>query len=311
MPRASNIHQNQALENISLAYKNGDLVAQDMCPMVPVQHESDSYYIYSRDSLNIPETARADGAESNRADFSLSTATYNCEEHAVKNIVTDRSRSNADAALNLDVSVTEHLTNIIMVRQEMQLADLIGSGTSWANTTSLTSTFAWSANTTLSSPLLFVDSAASTVAQRCGSVPNTVLLNDPAFRAAKEHVSVVDRIKYTSAESVSENLLAKLFGVEKLLVGRGIRNTGAEGLADATDNTFIWTDLAWVGYVERNPGLNKPSALYNFTVKAGNPVMVKKWREDKLGGDMIEVSKIFQQVAPMSAAGYLINNIVQ
>ena len=311
MPIPSSVHQDQALENVSIAYKNGDLVAQKLAPMVPVQHESDVYYVYSRDQLSLPETARANGAEANKADFSLSTAAYQCVEHALKSVITDRSRANADPALNLEVDATENLTNHILVRQEVELARILAASGAWANVTSLTSTFAWSANTTLSNPLLFADSAASVVAQSSGMVPNVGFVNDPTFRAAKEHVSVVDRIKYTSAESVGEALLAKLFGIEELYVGRGIFNTGAEGLADATANSWIWTDMAWFGYVQKAPGLRKPSALYNFTVKAGNPVKVLRWREDALEGDAIQVSKIFQIVAPMSAAGYQIWNTIQ
>lgn len=311
MPLPSQVHQNQALENISIAYKNGDLIAQDLCPMVPVPHESDAYYVYSRDMLVLPQTGRAPGAEANQASFSLSTATYQCEEHALKDVISDRARNNADKALNLEADAVEHLTNLILMRQEAELVDLIGSGTSWANTTSLTSTFAWSANTTLSNPIQFVDSATTVILRSCGMRPNVIAFNDPTFRAAKEHVSVVDRIKYTSAESVSEQLLAKLFSIDKLLVARGIRNTGAEGNADNTANSYLWTDLAWVGHVEMNPGLRKPSALYNFTLKQGNPVKVTQWREDALGGDAVEVSKIYQQVSPMSAAGYLINDTVQ
>ena len=311
MPLPSQVHQDSALENVSIAYKNGDLVAQRLAPMVNVRHESDTYYVYSRDQLTLPETARANGAEANKSDFSLSTAAYQCVEHALKSVITDRSRSNADPALNLEVDATENLTNHILVRQEVELARILAASGAWANVTSLTSTFAWSANTTLSNPLLFVDSAASIVAQSSGMVPNVGFINDPTFRAAKEHTSIVDRIKYTSAESVGEALLAKLFGVDELLVGRGIFNTGAEGLADATTNSWIWTDMAWFGYVEKNPGLRKPSALYNFVVKAGNPVKVLRWREDALEGDAIQVSKMFQIVAPMSAAGYQIWNTIQ
>lgn len=311
MPLPSQVHQDQALENVSLAYKPGDLIAQDLCPMVPVQHESDRYYVYSRDQLSLPETARAAGAEANRASFSLSTATYNLEEHALKDFITDRARANADKALNLEVDATEHLTNLILMRQEVELAALVSTAGNWANTTSLTSTFAWSANTTLSNPILFADSAASTVVQASGMLPNSCVINDPTYRAIKEHVSMVDRIKYTSAESIGEELIARLFGVGKLYVGRGIRNTGGEGLADATANSWIWTDCAWFGYTEKTPGLKKPSALYNFTMKQGNPVKVLRWREDNIEADAVQVSKMFQQQVPMSAAGYLIVNTVQ
>lgn len=311
MPLPSSVHQDQALENVSVAYKNGDLIASELCPMVPVNHESNKYYVYSRDQLVLPQTRRAAGAEANLASFSLSTSTYKLQEEALKDVISDRARANADPALNLEVDCVEHLTNLILMRQEVDLAGLVAFTGTWANVTSLTSTFAWSANTTLSNPILFVDSAASAIMQASGLKPNVVAINDPTFRAAKEHVSVVDRIKYTSAESVGEDLLAKLFNVDKLLVARGIQNSGAEGLADATVNSWIWTDVAWVGYVENNPGLKKPSALYNFTMKQGNPVKVLRWREDKLEGDAIQVSKLYQQQVAFSAAGYLIFNTVQ
>lgn len=311
MPLPSSVHQDQALENVSVAYKNGDLIAQDLCPMVPVNHESNKYYVYSKDQLVVPETSRAAGAEANTAGFSLSTASYHLQEHALKDFITDRARANADPALNLEVDATEHLTNLILMRQELELAALVSTGLAWANTTSLTSTFAWNQNTTLSNPILFADSAASTVIQQSGMIPNVCVINDPTFRAIKEHVSMVDRIKYTSAESIGEDLIARLFSVKQLLVGRGIYNTGGEGLADATSNSWIWTDVAWFGYVEKNPGLKKPSALYNFTMKAGNPVKVLRWREDNLEADAVQVSKLFQQQVPMSAAGYLVVNTVQ
>lgn len=311
MPLPSNVHQNQALENVSVSYKNGDFIASDLCPTVPVTHESNSYYIYSRDQLYLPQTLRAAGAEANQATFSVSTSTYRVQEHALKDVITDRARDNADKALNLEVDCVEHLTMLIQMRQELELADLVTPTGTWANVTSLTSTFAWSANTTLSNPIQFLDSAASTIMQTSGLKPNVCAINDPTFRAAKEHVSIVDRIKYTSADSVSEDILAKLFNVDKVLVARGVRNTGQEGLSDLTTNSWIWTDVAWVGYVEKNPGLKKPSALYNFTLKKGNTVEVRQWREDSLKADAIEVSKMYQQQVAFSAAGYLIYNTVQ
>ncbi len=311
MPLPSSVHQDQALENVSLAYKQGEFVAQDLCPMVPVNHESNKYYVYSKDQLVLPETLRAIRGEANLADFTVSTSSYKLAEHALKNVITDRERANADPALNLEVDCTEHLTGLINMRQEADLAALVAFTGTWANVTSLTSTFAWNANTTLSNPIMFVDSACSAIMQASGLTPNVCVINDPTYRAVKEHVSMVDRIKYTSAESIGEDLIAKLFNVEKLLVARGIQNSGGEGLADATSNSWIWTDVAWIGYVEKAPGLKKPSALYNFTMKSGNPVKVLRWREDKLEGDAIQVSKLFQQQVPFSAAGYLINNPVQ
>lgn len=310
MPLRAQMHRVAALENISVAFKSEGLIAQQLCPSVPVVHEDDVYFVYSRDSLILPETARANGAESQRASWSISTSSYHLEEHALKDLVTDRDRKNADPAIKLDIDLTEYLTEKILMRREVDLASLVGTAANWANTTSLSSTLAWSANTTLSNPILNADSAAAAILQASGKTPNVCALDDRTFRAAKEHVSVVDRIKYTSAESVSESLLARLLGVPQLLVARGIQNSGPEGLSESM--TFIWTDMAFFAHIEKAPGLKKPSALYCFTQQEGGaPYQVSRWREDALKGDMIEVSTMFQNAAVASACAYLIVNTVQ
>ena len=310
MPLSSQVHRSAALENISVAFKTGGLIAAELSPMVPVLHETDVYHVYSRDSLILPETARANGAEANRASWSISTSTYTLEEHALKDLVTDRDRRNADPAIKLDIDLTEYLTEKILMRQEVDLATLVGTAANWANTTSLSTTQAWSQNTTLSSPLGNADSAASVITQNSGKKPNVCAMDDRTFRAAKEHTSTVQRIMYTSAQSVTPDLLASLFGVERVLVASGIQNTGAEGLSETM--AFIWTDMAFFAYVERSPGLKKPSALYTFTqAEGGMPYKVTQWREDSLDGDMVQVSKLFQNRAVASACAYQIVNTVQ
>lgn len=311
MPLPSSVHRDAALEGVSIAYKVQGLVANELAPAVPVKHESDVYYVYSRDQLIVPESIRAPGAEANLADYSVSTSTYRVDEHALKEHISDRARANADPALNLEVDATEHLTQLILMRQELDLAAIVGASGTWANVTSLTSTFAWNQNTTLSNPLLFVDSASAVVIRSSGMRPNVVFMDERTYRATRTHVSIVERTRYVGIESADEKMLAAMFSVPKVLIGSGTRNTGPEGLADATANSFIWTDLAWVGYVESAPGLRKPSALYNFTVRDGAMVKVKRWREEALESDAIEASKMFDNVAPMSAAGYQIWDTVQ
>lgn len=310
MPKASTIHVDKTLENVSVAYKSEGLIASRLSPGVPVQHESDRYFVYSKDSLSVPDTIRANGAAANESTFNLSTASYALTEHALKDIVTERDRNNADKAIKLDVDTTEYLTEKILLRREKALATLVHTAANWANITSLTSTFAWSANTTLSNPISFVDSAASVIAQNSGKLPNVVTMDFRTFQAAKEHQSIVDRIKYTSTDSVTESLLAKLFNVSEVLVARGIENTAKEGLADSM--SFIFTDVAFVCYRESSPGLKKPSAFYTFfQSNSGNPFQVRRWMDDERNGEMIEVSSLFQHKPVASDTAYLIVNTVQ
>lgn len=312
MPLSGQLYVDKTLSNISSAYKSERLIADQLSPRVPVMQETGLYFQYTKDSLILPQTIRANGAASHETTFYLSTSAYSVQQHSLAELVTDRDRSNADPAIRLEADVTENLTEKILIRKEVDLATLVGTAANWANTTSLTSTFAWSANTTLSNPISFVDSAASTVALHSGKMPNTVVINHPTFAAAKEHTSVVDRIKYTSPDSVTAPMLAKLFNVDRLLVAGGIYNTTQELVYTTTGDSWIWTDCAFVAYIAPTPSLRTPSALYQFTKNEfGNPWKVKKWRVEEREGDMIEVSTMFQHRVIASDAAYLIVNTVQ
>lgn len=311
MPLTNQIHQDKALENISIAYKPGEFIADMLVPTVAVKHESDKYYVYDNDIMSLPATLRANGSESNRATFNMSTSSYSVKEHALHDYVTMRDRNNADKAINVEIDITESLTKKILIRKEYECSQICQNTANWSNYTSLTSTYAWSANTTLSNPITQIDSATTKIMSVSGYRPNKLVIDHQTFVAAKEHVSIVERIKYTSADSVTAPMLAKLFDVQEILVGSAIYDGSDEGLS--SDMTWIWTNCAFLAYMEPSPGLRKASAMYNFQVLNGtSPYKVFKWDEPTKGEGTIavEVSSMFDYRPIATAAAYLIKDTV-
>lgn len=307
MARPSQIHVDKALENISVAFMPQGLIAQEAIPMVPVKKESDQYFVWSKDNLRIPNTIWADRDVPNRSIYNLSTASYSLTRHGLEDLVTDRSKANADKAIRLDIDTTEGLVSQIKLRFEKEFFDIINTAGNWDATTSLSSTQTWTQNTTLSNPIIFVDSATTSIRQRSGKKANTVIMGDPTFKAAKEHVSIVDRVKFTSTQSVAPNLLAALFNVDKVFVSGAVQNSAEEGLADSLAD--IATDTVHVAYMEKSPGLRKPSAFYTFMKDGGSrPFRVRRFRDDKPEGDIIEVSTFFQHKPVASDCSYSIIN---
>ena len=307
MPPLSNqLHRDKALENISVAYMPNEFIADRLIPRVPVMHESDVYYVFDQDIMALPETLRADGSESRQASYNLSTSSYKLAEHAINDIVTDRMRNNADKALKPDVDATEILTKKILIRREVEAAAIALDKNIFSNNASLSA--AWTSNTTTTNPIIDIDSATAKIIESSGYTPNKLCMSDAGFRACKNHVSVLDRVKYTTADSITEQMLAKLFNVQELLVGRAIRDTSDEGLTPSL--SFIWSNAAFLAYMESSPGLRKASAMYQFLgMGAGSPYSVTKWRNDARKGDIIEVSSLFQFKAIATQCAYLINGI--
>lgn len=309
MPIQGPIHVDRPLTNISIAYKSEGLISDQLFSVVPVQKETDLYFVFDKaNALRNPQTLRANGAEANEDYLVISTGTYRLEEHALKEIVTDRDRENADPGVSIEISTVEDLTDKILRQKERDAAVLMFTGANWTNVTSLSAAQPWSANTTATNPLLVGDSAATLVLTSSGRKANTGVLDFRTYQACKEHVSIVDRVKYTSADSVTPQLLKNLFGVDTMLIAEGAENTALEGLAATM--ALIWTDAAWFGYVERSPGLRKPSAAYCFKKSAGG-VETKRWRDEPRSGEWFQVGHMYDQVVPSSDAGYLVINPVQ
>lgn len=308
-PRPSQVHRDRPLENISVAYKPEGLIASEFAQTVPVKNETDQYYVYSKDNLRVPETIWADRDVPNQSAWNVSTASYALQRHALRDLVTDRTRDNADAAIKPDIDTTELLTHQILLRREIELFEKINVAGNWANATSMSSTQAWSQNTTLSNPISVVDSATTAIRRNSGKGANMILLSDPVFKAAKEHLSIVDRIKFTSADSVTPAMLAKLFGLNKVVVSKAVENVGEEGLADSLVD--VSTDLALVVYNEMSPGLKKPSAFYTFVKDGSNsPNRVRRYRDEEREGEWIEVSTWFEHKVVSSDCAYALNNLI-
>jgi len=301
MPNVSTIHVDRPLSNVSIKYRNENFIAMEVFPEISVKKDSDKYYIYDRD-FRLPETARANKAESRQHSYQLSTSSYVLEEHALHDYISDRDAENYDLG-GMRADVTEELTDKILLRLEKSVADLFTS-TSWSQNVSLSAAQQWSLDTTTSNPIPLMDTAATSVLEGAGMAPNYGIVPHAAMIAAKNHSSVIDRIKYTSMD-VTEKMLAGLFGLDKMLVPKGVIDSAAEGVSASIG--AVWGDNVFVGFKPSSASIRKASAGYIF--RSSKP-LVKRWREEKRSSEAIEVGMLYQPKVVASLAGYLIKDVL-
>lgn len=301
MPLKSQLHVNQLLSNVSVKYQNSEYIWDKVFPQVPVIKDTDLYRVYDR-NFKVPETKRAAKGVAREFQFEVSTSTYALEQHALKDYVGVDEAENYDQG-SLQVDTTENLTDAIYRRIELSVANLFTT-TSWSLNVSLASANAWTANTTVSDPIPIVDTATSTVIANSGKTTNFMILPRDGYIAAKNHVSVLDRVKYTSAE-VSTAMLAGLFSVPELLVPTSVQDTAAEGVAASI--SAMWGDVAFLGWKPSSPGLKTPSCGYTFLKSTPR---VRSWFDDERNANAIEVEIKFQPKVVASLTGYLIKDIL-
>ena len=262
-PTTSDVHVDAVLTNMSIAYmQDADhFVAGKVFPTVPVQKQSDLYYTYTQaDFFRDAVELRADGTESAGTGYGLSTDSYSALVYALHKDIGDQVRANSDAPLSPDQDATRFLTQQMLLRQEIDWASKYFQTSIWG--TDSTPSTLWSAASG-SDPIGDVQTGINTVLTNTGYKPNTMVMSYAVFSILKNHADIIDRYKYTSSASITEELLASVLGVDRVLVMGGIKNTGAEGAS--ASYAQIGDKDACLLYVAPNAGIMAPSAGYNFS----------------------------------------------
>jgi hypothetical protein len=119
-PTQGDVHVNRPLSNISIAYLNmQDFIAHKVFPNVPVNKQSDAYFVYPKDQwFRTDAKPRGVSQESAGSGYELDTDTYYAKPQALHKDVDDQIRANADAPINLDAEATEFVTRQLALRRE-------------------------------------------------------------------------------------------------------------------------------------------------------------------------------------------------
>jgi hypothetical protein len=275
---ASQVHIDQALTNISVAFMQSDegFVADRVFPVVPVQKQSDKYWIYTAadwyrsDSDLAP---RAPRTKSTEIDFTLSTDSFFCDVYSRAHSFDMFTMSNEDAALNLRTQAPRFLTHRLKIAKEIQWASTFFAGGIWttdwdgvAGTPSTNQVKQWS-DYTASTPIVDITNMKRQMKLVSGGyTPNTMVMTQDVFDVLVNHPDILDRLNggatVTNTALITQSKIAEVFGVERLLIMDAVYNSAKEGQTES--NAFISTKKVALFYVPPSAGLMTPSAGYTF-----------------------------------------------
>ncbi len=303
MPLKNQLHVNKLLSNVSVKYTNGEMIWDKCFPAVPVTKDSDSYRVYER-NFRMPETARAPKGVAREFTMDYSLSSYLLAQDALKDYVGVDEEENNDIG-SVQIDVTENLTDAIYRKMEANLANLFTKA-NWSLNVSLTT--AWTSNTTTTDPIPVYDTGASMIIGNSGKTPNFGIMPRDTFVAVKNHVSVLDRVKYTSSE-VSKSMIQALIGLPQgensLLVPTAVQDTGFEGATSVTAPFFA--DMSFIGWKPANPSMKTPSCGYTFLRSSPR---VRTWFDQERNATAVEVEVKHVHKVVASLTGFFIGNTV-
>lgn len=284
-PTVQDVHVAAALTQIATAYYQDEsfYIADRVFPMVPVVHQTDKYFKWTKaDWFRDEVQQRSDATESAGTGVNLETGTYSAKVWALHQDIGTQIRANADPAVDIDVASTKQLMQKMLIRRERFWAtnflatsvwgtDVTGTAAATAGAPGSTTPPYWDDDAN-GDPFTDIAVAQTTILTNTGFMPNTLVLAWPVYQALRKHPLIIDRIKYTSpafAGTVTEALLAQAFDIDRVLVSKATYNTSAENFQTAANvigmsGSLIAGKNALLVYSAPQPGLMIPTGGYTF-----------------------------------------------
>ncbi len=300
------LYVDQFLTNYSLQFINDSVqyLAGNASSLIPVQMQSGKYVTFDRGYFLRDEMAlRPLGGRPVQAGYKVGAGNYNAEEYALEHFIDDRQRANAVSQISLDMNGTRLLTNKSKIKRDRVWAQSFFKAGVWTfNVVGVaigpTGPQFLRFDQAGSNPIAIIDEYISMMAQATGFKPNTLVLGDKVRRTLRLNADISDRIKYTRIGIAEEDILASLFDLGpdgKVVSPMAVYNAAAEGATN--DFQFIVpSDGMWLGYIDRNPTLDSPTAIGMFAWRglhagAANDQggVIRRGRDDRASSDWLQI----------------------
>lgn len=302
------------LSNLARGYQPPGYIANVLFPRVPVMQRGGRVITFGYEDFMLYQTRRAPGADTKRISVGMSSDPYLLEDHSLEaGVPIELQQEAAAVAPSIDLSMVavRKVQRAMALRMEVQAAGIARTLATYpvGNRINLSGTSQWSDWGTASDPIQVIENAKEAVRQRIGVRPNTVVMGAQVFAQVRQHPKIVDRIKYTQREIATPELLAMLFGVERVVVGDAL------SAADSTSSTPTFTDV-WgkdciVAYTVPGSVADMGTPTYGYTYQLDGYVLVEEGYYDRNTKSWyFPVTDAAMPVIAGAIAGYLIQNAV-
>jgi len=291
------------LTTVVQGYKNAELVGMSLFPAVPVQVSGGQVIEFGKESFKLYNARRAPGGATKRIDFGYQGKAFALKQDSLEAKVPREYQRDASQVPNIDLAT--RAVNLVMMSLTLALEDEQAKLATDAANYDASHKVALAGNDKWSStgkPMDHIDAGKEAVRSSVGIYPNTLLLSAKAFKACKNNTNVIDRFKYTGRDSITPEMLASLFDLQRVVVGRAIV------FDDAGTSTDVWGNNAILAYVPDAPsGMEQPSFGYTYTME-GHPLVEVPYYDNNTKSWIYGVS--YERAAVLSGitSGYLIQN---
>jgi hypothetical protein len=268
------LHVDAVLSNYVIGRKPAGYIADQLVPILPVSKRSNLYYKtkFKENIQWVPNLDRmAPGAAAREVFWTVSSDTYYAEKFGLGTFWITEDEINADEALQYDQESAEMVTDRLLLSYEMRIAQIANTAANVATTTHVATS--WT-NVTGSRPYDDMLNEVENFRQRTTLKPNVAVIPEQVATVMRRSDQIRDLLFGDRGGIPTNEQLAVLFGVQKLLIPTCFVNTAGPGETAIGSGTLAnaWPNKVLLAYVSPAPGRKVDTWVQAF-----------RWTDPQLG----------------------------
>lgn len=302
------------LTSIAQGFRQNDLVGGLLFPTVSVGTRAGRVISFGReDFMQYANLARAPGEATRRVQFGYASNPFALVDYSLEGALPIEILQEGLASENgfsidgarIALNKTQAIMALRLEIQQATLATTLGNYAA-SNRITLSGTSQWSDFGTTSDPIAVVENAKDAIRASTGRMPNTMVMGAAVLKSLRQHPKIIDRVKYTGRDVPTLELLAALFGLERVAVGNAIASNDA-----GTAFSDVWGKHAVVAYTETSPLASMGTPTYGYTYNLGGyPLAEPAYYDRNPKTWFFPVTRAEAPVIAAALAGYFIQNAV-
>lgn len=311
--RPNNTAQARVIDPIlsthALGYRNAEMIADQLFPFANIPTRGAKVLKFGKESFRKMNTRRAPGASKKRVQYGYEAEPVALYGHDLEGVVPFEHLEDAAQVPGIDLasSSIDMVLDIIMLEKEIEAASIATNAANYADNNKLALSGADKWSDPASDPLKDVLDGREAVRKRIGRYPNKMQIGASILPVLQTHPKIVERFKYTSSESITTDMLAKLFEVDKIVVGKAVYLP--EDASDNNDALDVWPSTVILAYVSEQGNYRVPSFGYTYR-KTGHPSVMMPYAENTTDSWIYGLKYEYRPYQTAADAGFLLTNVI-
>ena len=307
-PRNMNTAQARVVDPIlsthARGYRNAEFIGHMLFPIVDIPVRGMRVIRFGKESFRKMNTRRAPGAETARVQYGYASDPVALQQDSLEGLVPWENMEEAwkVPGINLASGSIEMVLDVIALGRECEIAALARNPANYGanNKMALAGPDKWSDPD--SDPAKDIEEGRQQIRRRIGRYPNQLTLSPPCASVLTNHLKIKEHFKYTSSESLTLEMLAKYFKLERVIEGAAVvLDENAPDDADAED---VWGDDAILSFTPKGSNYRIPSFGYTYRLN-GHPLVEKPYDERNRKSWIYPVTEDWSPELVGAEAGFL------